>query len=139
MLKGWNGTKKIFSKYHALLTSSIMLFTIEEINSCNNEAAKCANKASGNMPSCSFISCFTVSVTPLINTPESSNYFMILIISFISSFEIDKVNPFTVLRAPFPLIFLSNLFVAFEVKLLPNSGKLSVAKGITTFVSALFS
>ena len=81
----WNS--KIFSRYEALLNSRpFMLFTIEEINGCNNEVATCTNKASRNMPSCSFISCFTVSVTPSTNTPESSNYFMILIISFISSF-----------------------------------------------------
>ena len=45
---------------------------------------------------------------------------MILIISFISPFEINKVNPFPALTAPFPLIFLSNVFVAFETKLHTN-------------------
>ena len=59
--------------------------------------------------------------------------FIILIISFISSFEITKVNPFSALTAPFPLMSLSNLFIAFEVKLLTNPGTLSLAKGITTF------
>ena len=73
---------------------------------------------------------FTVSVTPLINTPDSSKNFMILIISFLSSFEINKVNAFRSLTAPFPLIFLSNLFIAFEAKLLTNPDKLSLAKGI---------
>ena len=64
-----------------------------------------ANRAPRNLPSCFFfISCFTVSIYPSINTPESSNYFMILIISFISSLEIDKVNPFPVRTAPFPLV-----------------------------------
>ena len=52
---------------------------------------------------------------------------MILIILFISSFKINKVNP--ALAAPFPLIFLSNLFIAFEVKLLTNPGELSLDKG----------
>ena len=83
-----------------------------------------------------FISCFIVSVTPSINKPKSSNDFTILIISLISSFKINKVNPILVLKAPFPLIFLSNLFMAFEVKLLTNPGKLSLAKGIATFISA---
>ena len=55
---------------------------------------------------------------------------MILIISSISSFKINKVNPFHALTASFPLIFLSNLFIAFEAKLLTNPGKLSLAKGI---------
>ena len=76
-----------------------------------------------------FIS-FTVSVTPLINKPESSDDFIIFIISFISSFEIYKVNPFPALAALFPFIFLSNLFITLEVKLLINPGKLSLAKNI---------
>ena len=50
--------------------------------------------------------------------------------SFISSFEINKVNLFPALTAPFPFIFLSNLFNALEVKMLSNSGKLSLAKQI---------
>ena len=61
---------------------------------------------------------------------------MILIISFISSFEINKVNPFIALTAPFPLVVLSNLFIAYEAKLVTNPGKLSVAKGIAAFVIA---
>ena len=48
---------------------------------------------------------------------------------FISSFEISKVNPVTALATHFPLIFLPNLFIVFEAKLLTNPGKLSVAKG----------
>ena len=59
---------------------------------------------------------------------------MILIVSFISLFEINKVNPFPSLTGPFPLLFLSNLFVAFEVKLLTNPGKLSLAKETAMFV-----
>ena len=74
-----------------------------------------------------FISCFIVSVIPSTNTSKSSNDIMILIILFISSFKINKVNP--ALAAPFPLIFLSNLFIAFEVKLLTNPGELSLGKG----------
>ena len=97
-----------------------------------------ANKAPRNLSSYFFVSCFNVSVTPSINTPESSNDFMVLIISFISSLEINKVNPFPALTAHFPLIFLSNLFIAFEIKLLTNPGKLSLAKGIAIFVSAFF-
>ena len=67
-----------------------------------------------------FISCFTVSVPPSINIPEYSNGLMILIISFISSFEINKVNYFPSVTAYFPLIFVSNLFITFEVKLITN-------------------
>ena len=85
-----------------------------------------------------FISWFTVSVIPSINIPEFSNKLIILIISFISSFEINKVNLFPALTVPFPLIFLSNLFIAIEVKLLTNPGKLPLAKGIAIFVSASF-
>ena len=47
------------------------------------------------------------------------------------SFKINKVNPF-------PLIFLSNLFIALKVKLLTNPGKLSLAKGIAISFSAFF-
>ena len=85
-----------------------------------------------------FLLSFTISVPPSINTPESSNDFIILIISFISSFEINKVNPFPALTAPFVFILLSDLFMALEVKLRINPGKLSLAKGIGTFVSAFF-
>ena len=52
------------------------------------------------------------------------------------SFKISKENPLPALTAPFPLIFLSNLFIALEVKLLTNWGKLSHAKGVAIFVSA---
>ena len=55
---------------------------------------------------------------------------MIFIISFISSFKINKVNPFPALTGPCPVIFLSNLFIAFEAKLFTNLGQLSLAKGI---------
>ena len=109
----------------ALLTPlPLKLFTTEEIIGCTIEAAKGANKAPRSPPSCFFILCFTVSVTPSINTLECSNDFMILIISFISSFEVNKGNLFPALTAPFPLIFLSNLFDAFEPKLLTNPDKL---------------
>ena len=79
-----------------------------------------------------FISCFTVSVTLPINTPESSNDLVILIISF----KIKKVNSIPVSTVPFRFIFLSNLSIAFEVKLLTCPGKLALIKGIATFVSA---
>ena len=82
-----------------------------------------------------FVSSLTVSVTPSINTLESSNDFIILI----SSFEINKVNPFPALTAPFPHIFLSSLFIGLEVKLLTNPDKLSLAKEIAIFASAFFS
>ena len=68
-----------------------------------------------------------------------SNDFMVLIISFISSLEINKVIPFLYLRTIFPLISISNLFIAFEIKLLNNSDKLSVANGIASFSSVIFS
>ena len=51
-----------------------------------------------------------------VETLESLNDFRILVISFRSSFEINRVNPFPALTARFPLIFLSNLFISFEVK-----------------------
>ena len=63
---------------------------------------------------------------------------MIIIISFISSFEVNKANHFPALKAPFPLIFVSNLFIAFEIKLRTNPGKFLLVKGVATFVSAFF-
>ena len=48
------------------------------------------------------------------------------------------INLFSGLTALFPLIFLSNLFISFEVKLLTNPDTFSLAKGIATFVSAFF-
>ena len=50
----------------------------------------------------------------------------------------NKVNPLPAFTAPFPLIFLSNLFIAFVVILLTKPEKLSLAKGIATFVSDFF-
>ena len=85
-----------------------------------------------------FISSFTVSITLSTDTLEFSNDFIVIIISFISSFKVNKVNPFPNLTAPFLLIFLSNLFIALDVKLLTNLVKLSLANRITTFVSAFF-
>ena len=61
---------------------------------------------------------------------------MILIISFIFSFEINKVNPFAALTTAFPLTFLSVLFIAFEAKLLINPGKSYLPKGTARSVSA---
>ena len=49
--------------------------------------------------------------------------------------QINKVDPFLALTALFPLIFLSNLFVAFEAKWLTNLSKLSLAKGIARSVN----
>ena len=80
-----------------------MPFTTEELIGCN-ESAKGANKAPRNLPSC-FFSCFTVSAAPSINKPELSNDFIILIISFRPSFEINKISPFPALTTHFPLIF----------------------------------
>ena len=66
--------------------------------------------------------CLTVSINPSIDTPESSNDFLVLIISLIFSFGINKVNLFPVVTAPFQLTFLSNLFIMCEDKLLTNPG-----------------
>ena len=79
-----------------LLTSLRFIpFTTEDINGCTTEAAKGANNSEMYQPSCFFISCSTVSVIPSINTFKSSNDFMNLIISFISSLEIIKSKSFS--------------------------------------------
>ena len=52
------------------------------------------------------------------------------------SFERNKVSFFSTLTATFRLISLSSLFIALEVKLLTNPGKLSLAKWIAIFANA---
>ena len=64
---------------------------------------------------------------------------MIWISSIISSFKISKVDPFPALTARFPLVFISDLLIAFEVNLSTNPGKISLVKVIATFVSAFLS
>ena len=58
-----------------------------------------------------------------------------------SSFEMNKVNTFPALTAPFQLTF-SNLFIAFaaefEAILLTNLGKLSLSKWIATLAGAFW-
>ena len=59
---------------------------------------------------------------------------MILIISFKSSIEINKVNLFPAMTAR----FLSNFYTASEAKLLTNPVELSLAKGIAILLRAFF-
>ena len=91
----------------ALLTPLLLIpFTTEEITGCTNKAAKGASKA-GRIPlSCFFILCFTISVIPSINTFEYSNDFIILIISFISSWEVNKIHSFPAVKTPSSIISL---------------------------------
>ena len=63
---------------------------------------------------------------------------MILIITFIYLTEINKVNSFPALTALFPLTFLSNLFIAFEARLLIDPNKQILAKKIAIFLNDLF-
>ena len=55
----------------------IIPFTTEDITGCTTETANGANKAARNPLSYFFISYFTTSETPSINTSESSNDFKI--------------------------------------------------------------
>ena len=55
----------------------VIPFTTKEITGCTIEAAKEANKAARNPSFCFFISDFTASVTPSINTSKPSNDFTI--------------------------------------------------------------
>ena len=74
-----------------------------------------------------------VSVAPSVNIPYSSIHFTILIISFISSFEMNKINSFSALTTPFRYIFLSNLSNTDEVALVSNLGKISLAQGTRSY------
>ena len=90
----------------AILTPLPLIpFTTEEITGCTIEVTKGANNARRNQHHWFFISCFTVWAIPPINTLESSNDIMILIIPFIPSFKISKVNLFPVLTTPSPIVF----------------------------------
>ena len=121
----------------AILTPfPLITFTTEEITGCANEATKGPNKGPRKPPSffCYFIFyCFSNSINQI-----HLNLLMILIISFFSPFKINKINLFPALTASFPLFFLSNLFIAFEVKLLTNPAKFCLAKGKAMFFSAFF-
>ena len=89
-------------------------FTTEDTPGYTNEAAKGAQTAPTNPPFCFFISCFTVSVTPSINTLESSSDFMILIISSIQLFEMNRMNPSFCSRGPF------SIYTYFSFKLISD-------------------
>ena len=96
-----------------LITFPPIPFTTEEITNYINEAAIGANKVGRNLPSYFFISCFTVSV---------------IFFFFIPALTVSQFNllffQIPALTAPFQLTFLSNLFIAFEAKLLTNPSKL---------------
>ena len=116
----------------------VINFTTEETKVSNTKAAKGDKQKSTFLFFFYFILCFTASVTPSINTPQSANDFTILIAS-ISLFGINKVNSFLALMTPFPLTLLSNLLIAsetaFEATWLTNPGQLFLAKGIARFVT----
>ena len=80
----------------------------EETIGAINEAPIDAIIVPKNPPSYFFVSCFTISVAPSINRPESSGHFTILIISSISSYEMNNVNPFPALTAPFSFKFIQH-------------------------------
>ena len=100
--------------FSAVMTPFLdIAFLTEEAIGCINEAAIDTIIAPRNPLSCFFISCFT-HVAPLVNRPNFSSDSAILIISCISSFEINEVNPFPALTTLFSLIQFSNLLIAFE-------------------------
>ena len=97
---------------HLLVLPVIEFINEEAIGCINEEAIGAINEAAvgaitegRNPPFCFFISYFTVSLAPSINRPDFSYDSAILIISSISSFETNKVNPLPALTAPCPVIF----------------------------------
>ena len=82
------------------------------------------------------VSFFTASTVPSISRPDFFSDFTIVIISFMSSFEKNKVNHFLTRMAPRPLIFLSSLSNIDKVHLFANFVKVSLAKVTGRFVSA---
>ena len=109
-----NGINALSSPFPALMTSFLVIAVI------NEEATDLINqKAIGNINGavtgtliaprnpCDrfFILCYTVSVAPLINKPESSSDSTLLIILSISSSEMNEINYFPALTVPILLIF----------------------------------
>ena len=100
----------------------VITFVNEEATDCiNEEAIGAINKvaigaiiAPRNPSLCCFISFFTVSLAPAVKRLYFSST-SVLIISSISSVEVNKVNPFPAVTSPLPLIFFPKLFFAFAV------------------------
>ena len=80
-----------------------------------------------------FYSCFTVSVAPSINRPESSSEFTVLMTSSISSFKMNKVGAFPTLTDYCTLIYLSNLSFTAKTAIVSNLGRTSLAKETARF------
>ena len=98
---------------HLVTPLPLLPFTTEEILDCTNEVARGSKKSSKKSAFLFFLflSCFTVSVTPSLYRPGSSNDFMILLISFIFSFEINRLIPFLALAVPFALFFFFQIYL----------------------------
>ena len=140
-----NGRSLHFCPFSILVTPLLDVASISlEATGCigeaaiddTNETAINAVIAPGNSPFCFFISCFTVSLASSINRPELYSDFTILIIASISSFEMNKVNPFPAPTARRSLIFLSKLSITDEATLVANFGKTYLVKGTTMIIRA---
>ena len=79
----------------------------------------------------SFTSCSAVSVASSINRTDFSIDSTILIMSYISSFQVNIVDPFPALTAPFPLIYLSYISNIDKIAFVANVGKKCLPKRIT--------
>ena len=110
--------------------------TNEEAIGAINEANIGAIKAPRNPFLFFFHSCFTVSVAPSINRPESSSDFTVLITSSIFLFKMNKVVAFPTLTDLCTLTFLSNLSVTAETAIVSNLGRTSLAKETARLISA---
>ena len=126
----------------SLLTAIPLIpFTTEEVTGCTTKTAKGVNKEPRNLLACFFFFfLFQLLLLQLLNQLiplEFSSDFMILIILFVSSTEVNRVNPVSAPTASFSLMSLSEFFIAFEAILLTNPGKLSLVKVISTFLSAI--
>ena len=123
MVKRWSGSKNFYLYIPFLLfwfLSHLYYLLLKKLL-VTIKAAKSANKVPRNP-------CFFISHL------RSSNGSIIFTISWIYSFDVNKVNPFPALAPPSPLLFLSNSFIVLAVKLLTNPCKLPLAGGIVKFV-----
>ena len=110
-------------------------FIIEEATGSINEEAVGA-KAQANPPCCIFISCFSVSVAISIIRPDFSSDLTILIISSLSSFEMNKENLLPALTTPHPVF--SSLSKTEKDALVAYLGKMPLAKRRLRSINVFF-
>ena len=134
LLKEWSRTKHFYpydTYYYILFQLSWLLFQLTHLL-----VFKHLKFLKAYQEIIQIVWCFTVSLTPSINTFEFPSDFMILLISSISSFQMTKVIPFSALTTPRLRIFLwiaSSIAEADAIA--ANGAKRFLAKRTATFIN----